>query len=63
MARERGRISRTDARRGTKRAKGPRERVKRVRKVMVKWKAAKESWANLRLGSEKMALLVKTWEG
>jgi hypothetical protein len=29
---------------------------------MRKWKAAKVSWASLREASEKIALLVKTWE-
>ena len=36
------------------------ERVKRVSHVMKKWKAAKVSCANLRVGSEKIALFVKT---
>jgi hypothetical protein len=31
-----------------------------VRKVTRKWKQAKVSWASLREGSEKIALLVKT---
>lgn len=36
------------------------ERVKRVSHVTKKWKAANVSWESLRVGSEKMALLVKT---
>jgi hypothetical protein len=60
MARERGRRSRRGTRRGTKKAKRGREMVKRVSQVMKKWKEAKLSWASLREGSEKMALLVKT---
>lgn len=60
MAMARGMISRMATRRGTKKASWGRERAKRVRKVMKKWKEAKDSWASLRDGSEKMALFVKT---
>jgi hypothetical protein len=41
-------------------AKRGRESVNSVSQVMKKWKEAKVSWASLREGSEKMALLVKT---
>jgi hypothetical protein len=43
-------------------AKRGRDSVKSVSQVTKKWKEAKVSWASLSEGSEKMALLVKTWE-
>ncbi len=48
-------------RRGTKKAKRGRESVYSVSHVTKKWKAAKVSWASFSDGSEKIALLVKTW--
>jgi len=60
MAMERGKMSEREARRGVKRESGGREMVQRVSHVIVKWKAANESWTSLTEGSEKMALLVKT---
>jgi len=60
MANARGRISRIEARRGTKKPKLAREMVHRVSQVRKKWKAAKESCASFRDWSEKMALFVKT---
>lgn len=60
MATARGMISLSATRRGTNMAKRGRESVNSVSQVMKKWKEAKVSWASLREGSEKMALLVKT---
>lgn len=45
---------------GTNIANRGRESVYNVSHVIKKWKAANVSWANLRDGSEKMALFVKT---
>jgi hypothetical protein len=60
IATARGIISLIATRRGTNIANRGRERVNSVSHVMKKWKDAKVSWASLRDGSEKMALLVKT---
>lgn len=56
-----GIISVIATRLGTNIANRGRERVKSVSHVMKKWKAANVSWASFRVGSEKMALFVKTW--
>lgn len=56
----RGMISLMATRLGTNIANRGRESVNSVSHVMKKWKAANVSCANLREGSEKMALFVKT---
>jgi len=62
MAIARGIISLIATLRGTKNANRGRERVNKVSHVMKKWKAAKVSCASLSVGSEKIALLVKTYD-
>jgi hypothetical protein len=52
-----------EARRGTKKANRGLERMCSVSHVMKKWNEAKVSWQSFQEGSEKMALLVKTWGG